>query len=154
MGIFTTIEWTATVIWLLLVIVFLLIESATVCLTSIWLAGGSLAGMILSLFNVSVYVQIIGAIIVTIVLLLFTKPLAMKYINSKQEKTNCERLIGETIRIKETVDNLAQTGSAVVNGQEWTVRSVDDVILETGTLAKILSIAGVKLIVKKHEEEL
>ena len=154
MGIFAAIELSATMIWLILVIVFLLIESATVCLTSIWVAGGSLAGLILSLFDVPVYGQVAGAIVVTIVLLLFTKPFAMKYINKNKEKTNCDTLIGQTICVKETINNLMQTGSAVVNGQEWTVRAVDDTILETGMLVDVVEIAGVKLIVKKHKEDL
>jgi len=43
---------------------------------------------------------------------------------------------------------------AVVNGTEWTVRSEqDNVILEPGTLAKVVNISGVKLIVKKYEED-
>ena len=61
---------------------------------------------------------------------------------------------GKTIRISEKVDNIHQTGMAVVNGQEWTVRSEDDKeILEPETLAKVINISGVKLIVKKYEEE-
>ena len=51
-------------------------------------------------------------------------------------------------------DNLHQTGKATVNGQEWTVRADDDAqILEPETLAKVINISGVKLIVKKYEEE-
>ena len=50
--------------------------------------------------------------------------------------------------------NIGQTGMAVVNGTEWTVRSEqDDVILEPGTLAKVVNISGVKLIVQKYEED-
>ncbi len=69
-------------------------------------------------------------------------------------KTNYEGIIGKTIRITETVDNISQTGTAVVNGQEWTVRAEKDGdILEPDTLAKVVNIAGVKLIVRKYEEE-
>ena len=68
--------------------------------------------------------------------------------------TNYEGIIGKTIRISQKVDNIGQTGMAVVNGTEWTVRSEqDDVILEPGTLAKVVNISGVKLIVKKYEED-
>ena len=42
----------------------------------------------------------------------------------------------------------------MVNGQEWTVRAEKDGdILEPDTLAKVVNIAGVKLIVRKYEEE-
>lgn len=87
--------------------------------------------------------------VVTILLLVFTRPFAMRFINTRRLKTNYEGIIGKTIRISQKVDNIGQTGMAVVNGTEWTVRSEqDDVILEPGTLAKVVNISGVKLIVK------
>ena len=52
------------------------------------------------------------------------------------------------------MDNINQTGMAVVNGQEWTVRAEkDEEILTPDTLAKVVNISGVKLIVRKYEEE-
>ena len=42
----------------------------------------------------------------------------------------------------------------MVNGQEWTVRAEDEQeVLEPETLAKVVNISGVKLIVRKYEEE-
>ena len=146
-------EMTQTTVWLILVIMFLVIEIATVGLTCIWFAGGSLAGMILSMLDVHIGWQIVGAIIVTAVLLIFTRPFLIKYVTSKQAKTNYEQLIGQTICIRETVDNLAQTGSALVNGQEWTVRATKEVTLQAGTLAKIIEISGVKLMVEPCKED-
>lgn len=143
-----------TIAWLILLIVLLIIEIITVGLTSIWAAGGALAALILNILNVSIVIQVVVFFVVTFVLLFFTRPFAMKYINTRREKTNYEGIIGKTIRIAEQVDNISQTGMAVVNGQEWTVRSEnDDVILEPGTIAKVVNISGVKLIVKKYEEE-
>ena len=143
-----------TIAWLILLIVLLIIEIITVGLTSIWAAGGALAALILNILGISVVIQVVVFFVVTFVLLFFTRPFAMKYINTRREKTNYEGIIGKTIRIAEQVDNISQTGMAVVNGQEWTVRSEnDDVILEPGTIAKVVNISGVKLIVKKYEEE-
>lgn len=143
-----------TLVWLVLLIVFLIIEIITVGLTSIWAAGGALVAMLLSLLHIPTGWQIAAFLLVTAILLYFTRPFAMKIINSKREKTNYEGIIGKTIRIVERVDNIAQTGMAVVNGQEWTVRGAnDDEILEAGTLAKVVNISGVKLIVKKYEED-
>ena len=98
--------------------------------------------------------QIIVFLVVSGVLLFFTRPWALKYINSNRVKTNYEGVIGKVIRITEIVDNMNQTGKAVVNGQEWSVRSEQDkVILGEGTLAKVVKIEGVKLIVRVYEEE-
>ena len=98
--------------------------------------------------------QVIAFFAVTFVLLIFTRPFAVRFINTQREKTNYEGIIGKTIRIAERVDNIRQTGMAVVNGQEWTVRAEDEQeVLEPETLAKVVNISGVKLIVRKYEEE-
>ena len=58
------------------------------------------------------------------------------------------------VRITETVNNRQETGTAVVNGMDWTARTEDDgEVLNPGDLAKVVNISGVKLIVKKYEEE-
>ena len=52
------------------------------------------------------------------------------------------------------MDNLAQTGTAVARGKEWTARSADNAKkLEKGTLAQVVSVSGVKLILKCYEED-
>ena len=51
------------------------------------------------------------------------------------------------------MDNIAGQGSAVVNGQEWTVRATEDKSkIPMGSLAKVVDIKGVRLIVEKYEE--
>ena len=85
---------------------------------------------------------------------MFTRPFAKKYINAHHVKTNYEELIGEIVKVTETVDNLAQTGTAVARGKEWTARSADNAKkLEKGTLAQVVSVSGVKLILKCYEED-
>ena len=143
-----------TIAWLGLLIILLIIEIITVGLTSIWAAGGALAALILNILGLSLVWQVIAFFAVTFVLLIFTRPFAVRFINTQREKTNYEGIIGKTIRIAERVDNIRQTGMAVVNGQEWTVRAEDEQeVLEPETLAKVVNISGVKLIVKEYEEE-
>ncbi|MCI9024252.1 MAG: NfeD family protein [Dorea sp.] len=143
-----------TIAWLALLIILLIIEIITVGLTSIWAAGGALAALILNILGIPLAGQVVVFFVVTFVLLYFTRPFAVKFINTQRVKTNYEGIIGKTIRIAETVDNINQTGMAVVNGQEWTVRAEkDEEILTPDTLAKVVNISGVKLIVRKYEEE-
>ena len=139
-----------TFIWLVLLIVFTVIEVATVGLTAIWMAGGSLAAMFAELAGLNIWWQIGFFIVVSFLLLIFTRPFAVKYINSNHEKTNYEGIIGKVVRITETVNNYEMTGTTVLNGIEWTVRTKEDgQILNPGDLAKVVDISGVKLIVKK-----
>ena len=112
-----------SIVWLALIVIFLIVEIATVGLTSIWLAGGALAALVVELLGLGIVWQIAAFLIVTFILLYFTRPWAQKYLNAKSVKTNYESLIGQKIKMTERVDNLSQTGKAVVNGQEWTVRA-------------------------------
>ena len=144
----------AAIIWIALIIIFAVVEIITVGLTSIWFAGGAGGALLVDAAGLGPVWQFAAFVIVSVILLVFTRPFAMRFINTRRLKTNYEGIIGKTIRISQKVDNIGQTGMAVVNGTEWTVRSEqDDVILEPGTLAKVVNISGVKLIVKKYEED-
>ena len=117
-------------------------------LTTIWFAGGAAVGFILSLFGVPVEVQLGAFLAVSFLLLFLTRPFAARYINSGTVKTNAESLIGKQARVTERIDNSLGSGAAVVNGQEWTARSLDESkTFEPGTMVVIREIQGVKLIV-------
>lgn len=144
----------AVLVWLVFAIVFVVAELITVGLTSIWFAAGALVAMIAAILGAHPAVQFLLFLVVSGVLLFLTKPWVGKYINSKAQKTNADSTIGQEIKITERVDNIGQTGAAVVKGQEWTVRSDDDkVTFEAGELARVVRISGVKLIVEKLKEE-
>ena len=132
-------------LWLGLMVVFLIIELATVGLTSIWFSGGALAALL---------VQIAVFVVVSAVLVIFTRPFAAKYINVHHVKTNCDELIGSVVKVTETVDNFAQTGTAIAQGKEWTARCKSDKDrIEKDSLAKVTAISGVKLILEKCKED-
>ena len=138
-------------LWIILLIVFVVIELATVGLVSIWFAAGSLVALIIAILNGGIIAQFIAFIIVSVGLLAATRSWARDFVNSKTQKTNADSVVGKEIRITERVSNLDQTGAAVVSGQEWTVRADDDKqIFEQGETARVVRISGVKLIVEKR----
>lgn len=141
--------------WLAVMIVLIVIEIITVGLTTIWFAGGALVAMFVSALGGGMMLQIIVFLIVSFALLIFTRPFAIKYIKKNRVKTNYEGIIGKVVRITQDVDNIKETGCAIVNGQEWTVRAADNENkIAAGSLAKVVNISGVKLIVEKYEEEI
>lgn len=140
--------------WLIGLAVLLLIEIFTLGLTTIWFAGGAFVAFISTLLGAPVWLQLALFAIVSLVLLIFTRPVAIKRLNKNRVKTNYEGLIGKVIKVTKRVDNLSQSGEAVVNGQEWTVRSLkEQVTFEPGTKVKIVNIEGVRLIVEEYKEE-
>ena len=110
--------------------------------------------MFVSALGGGTILQIAVFLVVSFVLVIFTRPWAMKYIKTNHVKTNYEGIIGKVVRITQDVDNLNGTGCAVVNGQEWTVRATEDEKkIAAGTLVKVVNISGVKLIVEEYEED-
>ena len=139
--------------WMALVIIFLVVELVTVGLTTIWLAGGAFVAFILAAVGAGFWVQLIAFFAVSFVLIYFTRPFAVKYLNPRRTRTNSEELIGEVVKVIERIDNREAKGRALVKGLEWSARAVsDDMINEKDTLVKVVRIEGVKLIVEPIEE--
>lgn len=139
-----------TIFWLVLMIVLILAEIATMGLTTIWFAAAALVCGICAGFGMPFLPQMILFIVVSLVLILFTRPIAMKYFNRDRVKTNAESLIGRQAIVTTQIDNLRSTGQVTVSGQEWTARSSEDgTVIPQGAVAEILAINGVKLIVRE-----
>ena len=137
--------------WLLLTAALLVIEAMTAGLTTIWFAGGAVAALVLAFLGMPVWIQTGAFAAVSLVLLLITRPLALKYMKKGQGATSLDRLIGQEVLVTEQIDNLRGNGEVQVDGQYWMARSVDnDQIIEKGEVAMVRSIQGVKLIVGKR----
>ena len=150
---FGNIDW-LVVLWLVVVVVFLAVELMTVTLTSIWFAAGGLIALFVAMAGGGLVFQMIAFLIGSFGMFFATKPWADKVINAKKTSTNADRAVGEEVRVLERISNLDQTGRVVVRGQDWMARTEDDnIIIEQGELVQIVRISGVKLIVKRVEED-
>lgn len=141
------------IFWLVVIVVMAVIEIITLGLTTIWFAGGALAAFLASLLGASVLVQSILFIVVSVVLLAFTRPWAVEYFNKDRARTNADSLIGETGIVLQEIDNLKAQGMVSVRGQEWTARAADNTVISKETQVEIVEISGVKLLVKEKETE-
>lgn len=136
------------IVWLVLLILFIGVEVATMGLTTIWFAGGALFAILAAVLNLSVSVQIILFFVVSLILLFFTRPVAVKYFNKDRVKTNVESYIGKQAIVISEINNIQGIGQVSVNGQEWTARSSDmNKIFAVGAVVSVVAIDGVKLIV-------
>jgi membrane protein implicated in regulation of membrane protease activity len=140
----------ASTYWLIALAVLLIIEILTLGLTTIWFAGGALVAFLVSLASDSVILQVVVFLVVSFVLLFFTRPVASRYLNSKRVKTNYESLIGQEVKVLERIDNFNNAGLVQINGLEWMARTVDDeLIIEVGEKVVIKEVSGVKVIVER-----
>ena len=142
------------IFWLGAFGVLLLIEILTLGLTTIWFAVGALAAFLLALVQVPLMIQIVVFIVVSVVMLVFTRPIMTKYLNKKTTKTNAESLVGRKARVLIPINNLKSEGQVMVKGMEWTARSTkDEVTFQKDEMVRIAGISGVKLIVEKENKE-
>ena len=139
----------APIMWLGILAVLLVIEGLTTALTTIWFAGGALIAAIAAGLGLGIVPQLLLLFCVSLVLLLFTRPAALKLMNKGTEKTNVEGLLGKSAVVIQQIDNLAQTGQVRINDIEWMARTSDDsVTIPVGTVVVIEAVHGVRLIVR------
>ena len=103
-----------SIYWLLLFILLLVIEVLTMGLTTIWFAGGALAAFLVSLVAGNILeLEVAVFIIVSVILLLFTRPLAMRYLNRRTTRTNADSVVGTIVRVTEPVNNILEVFHAL-----------------------------------------
>ena len=133
--------------WLVVFVVFAALELVSLGLTCIWFAIGALAGCVAALLGANWIVQAVVFLVVTMVVLIF----AIKYVNNKAEKTNVESMAGKQGKVVVEIDNINAKGMIKVDGMEWTARSVDGEIIPKDSLVTVVSVEGVKAMVRKAE---
>lgn len=140
-------------IWLAILAVLLVTEAITAGLTTIWFAGGALVAAVASYFGAGLITQLMLFLCVSLVLLIFTRPAAVKFMNKGVTKTNAESLIGRKAVVIQTIDNLAQTGQVRISDIEWMARtSSDGIVIPEKAVVIVKEIQGVKLIVEEVQE--
>ena len=140
-------------LWLVLLVVCLVIEIATMGLTTIWFAAGAVVATLLALVHAPFWLQLIAFLLVSIVMLIFTRPVAVKYFNRDRVRTNVESMIGKEAIVVYEVDNLQGLGRVIVGGQEWSARSTqNDIKIPVGAVGIVKAIDGVKLIIEERKE--
>ena len=133
-------------IWLIVFLVLLFIEIVTVNLVSIWFAIGALVSFIISIFIDNITIELTAFVAVSVLTLLLTKGLVNKIKNKNIEKTNLDRVIGK-IGIVTTPITKLEPGEVKVDGKKWS--AISNKKINVGSKVEILSIDGVKLLVKE-----
>ena len=137
----------AKIIWLILLILFLIMEANTVSLVSAWFAVGALAALIASLFGATPVVQTVLFLVISTACLACLRPLVRKFIQPKIVPTNTDALLNSQGYVTEEIDNLAAHGQVKLGAMEWTARSTSGEVIPTGTLVTVDKIEGVKAFV-------
>ena len=138
-------------IWLIMAVIFLIAEAATVTMVSLWFAGGCLAALAVALLGGSWGLQLGTVLVVSAALLACLRPIARKHFTPKLTKTNVDAVIGSQGYVTADIDNIAATGKVKLGAMEWTARSTAGTQIPAGTLVKVDKIEGVKAFVTPVE---
>lgn len=137
-------------VWLIVMVVFIGFELATMGLTTIWFAFGALASLVAAALHAPMWLQIIIFFAASIVALFGLRDVALKYFNRNREQTNAQGLIGQKGIVVERISNIEAVGCIAISGQEWSARAAkEEDTYEVGETVIVREIRGVKLIVEK-----
>lgn len=140
------------ILWLAATVILFIAEAITVNLVTVWFAVGALVAFIAAVAGAQMWLQIVLFIAVTIITLIFTRPLAKKYFNGKHEATNADMVIGKTAVVTEDIDNICAQGAVSCMGKVWSARTESGEPVAEGVKVTVKAIEGVKLIVSPQDE--
>ncbi len=134
--------------WLAAAVVFGVLEAATAQLVSIWFTVGAVGALIAELLGGGIWIQCMVFVVLSALVLIFTRPLVKKLTKNSNVKTNADSLIGKTAVMTASTDNMGNGGELKIDGKYWTVCSSGGEVIEKDSLVLVEKIEGVKLMVK------
>lgn len=136
-------------LWLLMIVVFGILEAATVQFVCIWFAGGALCAFLAALFGANEAWQSVIFVLASAILLIFTRPIVRKLTKNVGVPTNADSLIGKKAVVTKEPDSFGDGGEVKVGGNFWSIRVADEEQLAKDDVVTVEKIEGVKLVVKK-----
>lgn len=147
-GIITVLGNNLPWVWVAITVICIVIETMTFALTTIWFAISAFVMVFLASSPIPFPVQLLIFVALSMILLIFTRPVLQKKLDQKKIATNYERIIGQIAVVTKKITALDK-GAIKINGMEWTAAIKEDNVLEEGSKCVIEEIAGVTAFVKK-----
>ena len=132
-------------IWILIAIVFIILELTTNTFVLLWFGIGAVVAAILNYLGFDIYIQFIAFVIVSAVLILSTRKFANRISPESGKKTTAERLIGQKAKVLRQIDD--STFVVSVSGEEWSAHTNDSV--DIGDTVKVVGINSIILIIER-----
>ena len=142
-------------IWLIAATLLAAIEVMTTSFFMLWFAIGAVTASIAALLGAELVIQGSIFVLVSLLLVLFTRPLISKFVKVKDDeaKTNLEGLPGRNcIALEDFNRETGNSGLVKLGGDIWSAISIDDQNIIKGDQLRIARVEGVKLIVEKNKE--
>ena len=145
-------EYIMTIIWAVIFVGAIFLEAETAEMIAVWFMPGALISLVLSIFKVELWIQLVVFVVVSAILLVLAKTIFRKKLlkNVGQAKTDTDLIIGKAVKVEEDIVNSEEKGAVKVGGQIWSARMANgEETAVAGETVIIESISGVKLICKR-----
>lgn len=142
---------TMLVIWIVVIVLGIILEEATSSLVSIWFSISAAISLVFAIADFDIYIQIAVFALLSLILVLATRPLVKKLTHNTEVKTNVDKLFGMVGTVTKTIIP-DDKGCVKVDFKEWTAVSINNKLIEENTKVVIKGIVGNKLIVDVVEE--
>lgn len=138
------------IVWLVVALIFGIIEASTVSLVSVWMAAAAVISAIAAACHLSVMAQILVFLFASALFLILTAPLTRKMRNKEKVSTNADRLFGQEGVVLTAIESIEKQGTIKVLGQVWSAISKDGERIESGEKVIVDGIEGVRVVVRKQ----
>lgn len=138
----------SSIIWLVILAIMIVLEIISLGLTTIWFGIGAIGAAVVAWMGYGIWVQLFVFAVLSVIAMAVFRPIAVRYLNRDKEKTNVEDVVGKIVVVTKEINNEQATGEVRLNGIEWTARSEDGRVIPKEDKVTVVSVEGVKLIVK------
>ena len=137
------------VLWIVLAVVFGIIEASTVNFVTIWFAIGAVFAFVTAIITDSLLFQVAVFTGISVLSLILTRPFVKKVLNNKTVATNADRYINQKAYVTQTINGVSGSGQIKSMGQIWSAKSEDGLDINEGEEVIINRIDGVRAVVSK-----
>ncbi len=138
--------------WLLAVVIFAAIEMITLGLVCIWPAIGCIVGAVLALMEYPVWMQVVAALLTTLILFFLLRSLIVRVFNHDKKRRKAENYLGRTGIVVAEVDNNAGAGEiAMDDGRTFAVSAPPHTgVIPVGRVVKVMDVSDKRFVVKER----
>jgi len=136
-------------IWFGIAVACAVVEIASAGFWFLWLAISAAVVALLAKINLvtQLPIQIVIFSLLSLLLVVFTRPLLIKALGTREVKSNVDSLVGRQGVVIEAINPLTGEGQVKLDGEIWSVRAPHPIA--TGTLVIVEAVQGVRLLVQE-----
>ncbi len=137
-------------IWMIAGVILLILELLSMSFFMLWIGVAAILAGVVAVFVPIAWVQWLVFAILTLILLLATRPLARSIHGSVTQPSNVDAMIGKRALVIEAIDPRKNMGRVRVGSDEWRARAEQAIPVDVWV--EVISVEGTTLTVRPATE--